>query len=120
MKKSGKYDKKTGKITWTITVNPDGNDIGGATLKDDFFKKAESIEVTLKDGSSASGTYRYYDSNNNKLDDNITDFSKVSYIRFSGQKGKKSNTKTYVITYTTDAKNSSWNKKNCDKYSYLR
>ena len=111
IKKSGKYDKKTGKITWTITVNPDGNDIGGATLKDDFFKKAESIEVTLKDGSSASGTYRYYDSNNNKLDDNITDFSKVSYIRFSGQKGKKSNTKTYVITYTTDAKNSSWNKK---------
>ncbi|WP_270743678.1 hypothetical protein [Streptococcus infantarius] len=110
IKKSGKYDKKTGKITWTITVNPDGNDIGGATLKDDFFKKAESIEVTLKDGSSASGTYRYYDSNN-KLDDNITDFSKVSYIRFSGQKGKKSNTKTYVITYTTDAKNSSWNKK---------
>lgn len=108
IKKTGKYDDKTGLITWTITVNPDGNDIGGATLKDDFFKDATSITVALKDGSSASGTFRYYDSNNKQLDDNIKDFSKVAYIRFSGQKGQKSNTKTYVITYTTKASNLEW------------
>ncbi|MFP3766742.1 SpaA isopeptide-forming pilin-related protein [Streptococcus sp. TATVAM-FAB35] len=108
IKKTGKYDDKTGLITWTITVNPDGNDIGGATLKDDFFKDATSITVALKDGSSASGTFRYYDSNNKQLDDNIKDFSKVAYIRFSGQKGKKSNTKSYVITYTTKATNLEW------------
>ncbi|UOC11076.1 SpaA isopeptide-forming pilin-related protein [Streptococcus equinus] len=108
IKKTGKYDDKTGLITWTITVNPDGNDIGGATLKDDFFKDATSITVALKDGSSASGTFRYYDSNNKQLDDNLKDFSKVAYIRFSGQKGKKSNTKSYVITYTTKATNLEW------------
>ncbi|SDQ39407.1 SpaA isopeptide-forming pilin-related protein [Streptococcus equinus] len=108
IKKTGKYDDKTGLITWKITVNPDGNDIGGATLKDDLFKDATSITVALKDGSSASGTFRYYDSNNKQLDDNIKDFSKVAYIRFSGQKGKKSNTKSYVITYTTKATNLEW------------
>lgn len=108
IKKTGKYDDKTGLITWTITVNPGGNDIGGATLKDDFFKDATSITVALKDRSSASGTFRYYDSNNKQLDDNIKDFSKVAYIRFSGQKGKKSNTKSYVITYTTKATNLEW------------
>lgn len=108
IKKTGKYDDKTGLITWTITVNPDGNDIGGATLKDDFFKDATSITVALKDGSSASRTFRYYDSNDKQLDDNIKDFSKVAYIRFSGQKGKKSNTKSYVITYTTKATNLEW------------
>lgn len=108
IKKTGKYDDKTGLVTWTITVNPDGNDIGGATLKDDFFKDATSITVALKDGSSASGTFRYYDSNDKQLDDNIKDFSKVAYIRFSGQKGKKSNTKSYVITYTTKATNLEW------------
>ncbi|SCW39339.1 Cna protein B-type domain-containing protein [Streptococcus equinus] len=108
IKKTGKYDDKTGLITWTITVNPDGNDIGGATLKDDFFKDATSITVALKDGSSASSFFHYYDSNNKQLDDNIKDFSKVAYIRFSGQKGKESNTKSYVITYTTKATNLEW------------
>ncbi len=108
IKKTGKYDDKTGLITWTITVNPDGNDIGGATLKDDFFKDATSITVALKDGSSASSSFHYYDSNNKQLDDNIKDFSKVAYIRFSGQKGKESNTKSYVITYTTKATNLEW------------
>lgn len=108
IKKTGKYDDKTGLITWKITVNPDGNDIGGATLKDDFFKDATSITVALKDGSSASSSFHYYDSNNKQLDDNIKDFSKVAYIRFSGQKGKESNTKSYVITYTTKATNLEW------------
>ncbi|WP_288263798.1 SpaA isopeptide-forming pilin-related protein [uncultured Streptococcus sp.] len=108
IKKTGKYDDKTGLITWKITVNPDGNDIGGATLKDDLFKDATSITVALKDGSSASSYFHYYDSNNKQLDDNIKDFSKVAYIRFSGQKGKESNTKSYVITYTTKATNLEW------------
>lgn len=108
IKKTGKYDDKTGLITWKITVNPDGNDIGGATLKDDLFKDATSITVALKDGSSASSYFHYYDFNNKQLDDNIKDFSKVAYIRFSGQKGKESNTKSYVITYTTKATNLEW------------
>lgn len=108
IKKTGKYDDKTGLITWKITVNPDGNDIGGATLKDDLFKDATSITVALKDGSSASSFFHYYDSNNKQLDDSIKDFSKVAYIRFSGQKGKESNTKSYVITYTTKATNLEW------------
>jgi len=92
VKKTGKYDKSTGKITWTITVNPDGNNIYGAILKDDFLKDAQDLKISPEN----KGYHIYYDSK-----------GKIDYIKFTGNPNRKS----YTITYTTDAKNSSWNKK---------
>ncbi|MGY3781749.1 hypothetical protein ACWH5J_10820, partial [Streptococcus gallolyticus] len=92
IKKSGKYDKTTGKITWTITINPDGNNIYGAILKDDFLKDAQDLKISPEN----KGYHIYYDSQ-----------GKIDYIRFTGNPNRKS----YKITYTTDANNSSWNKK---------
>lgn len=92
VKKSGKYDSSTGKITWTITVNPNGNNIAGAILKDSFLSEASDLKI-----SPENKGYRIYYGSDGKID----------YIRFNGKK----NTKSYTITYTTDAKNSSWDKK---------
>ncbi|WP_423216196.1 SpaA isopeptide-forming pilin-related protein [Streptococcus equinus] len=90
VKKTGEY--KDGKIKWTITVNSNGNNLYGAILKDDFLKKTQDLTI-----SPDNKGYRiYYDKNGN-----------VDYIKFTGNPNRKS----YTITYTTDAKNSSWDKK---------
>ena len=89
MVKTGTYDKATDTITWTITVNENGNDIAGAELTDTMFSsvQADAIKVSpsqvgmtiVKD--DASGT--------------------IQRITFSALEGGTTNTQTYIITYTT-------------------
>ncbi|WP_287969575.1 hypothetical protein [Streptococcus sp.] len=90
VKKTGEY--KDGKINWTITINSNGNNLYGAILKDDFLKDAQDLKISPEN----KGYHIYYDKN-----------GKVDYIKFTGNPNRKS----YTITYTTDAKNSSWDKK---------
>lgn len=110
--KDGKYNLSDNTITWTIEVNENHNDIAGAILKDEFLKKAISLTIERRsdDGKawiSASGSYRLYDANGNKLEEDETDFSKIDHIRFNGEH----NHKYYKITYKTKAGSvsKSWN-----------
>ncbi|GAB6886484.1 hypothetical protein B279_02575 [Streptococcus equinus ATCC 33317] len=110
--KDGKYNSSDNTITWTIEVNENHNDIAGAILKDEFLKKAISLTIERRsdDGKawiSASGSYRLYDANGNKLEEDETDFSKIDHIRFNGEH----NHKYYKITYKTKAGSvsKSWN-----------
>lgn len=110
--KDGKYNSDDNTITWTIEVNENHNDIAGAILKDEFFKKAISLTIERRsdDGKtwiSASRSYRLYDANGNKLEEDETDFSKIDHIRFNGEH----NHKYYKITYKTKAGSvsKSWN-----------
>ncbi len=96
VKKSGKYDSSTGKITWTITVNPNGNDIAGAILKDSFLSEASDLTISPDKG------YRIYNTSGGYWDGKDT--SDIAYIRFTGSK----NTKSYTITYTTDVSDTGW------------
>lgn len=96
VKKSGKYDSSTGKITWTITVNPNGNDIAGAILKDSFLSEASDLTISPSNG------YRIYNTSGGYWDGNDT--SDIAYIRFTGKK----NTKSYTITYTTNVTDTGW------------
>lgn len=88
MVKTGTYDKATDTITWTITVNENGNDIAGAELTDTMFSsvQADSIKVSpSQDGmtitQNSDGT--------------------IQKITFSAPEGGTTNTQTYTITYTT-------------------
>ncbi len=92
VKKSGTYDSSTGKITWTITVNPNGNDIAGAILKDSFLSEASDLKISPSD----TGYTIQYDSSGN-----------VSKIKFNAVSDGK-NTNTYTITYTTDVTDTGW------------
>lgn len=110
--KDGKYNSSDYTITWTIEVNENHNDIAGAILKDELLKKATSLTIERRsdDGKSwisASGSYRLYDANGNKLEEDEKDFSKIDHIRFNGEH----NHKYYKITYKTKAGSvsESWN-----------
>ena len=92
VKKSGTYDSSTGKITWTITVNPNGNDIAGAILKDSFLSEASDLKISPSD----TGYTIQYDSSGN-----------VSKIKFNAVSDGK-NTNNYTITYTTDVTDTGW------------
>ncbi len=92
VKKSGKYDSSTGKITWTITVNPNGNDIAGAILTDSFLSEASDLTISPSD----TGYTIQYDSSGN-----------VSKIKFNAVSDGK-NTNNYTITYTTDVSDTGW------------
>lgn len=92
VKKSGKYDSSTGKITWTITVNPNGNDIAGAILTDSFLSEASDLKISPSD----TGYTIQYDSSGN-----------VSKIKFNAVSDGK-NTNNYTITYTTDVSDTGW------------
>lgn len=92
VKKSGKYDSSTGKITWTITVNPNGNDIVGAILTDSFLSEASDLKISPSD----TGYTIQYDSSGN-----------VSKIKFNAVSDGK-NTNNYTITYTTDVSDTGW------------
>lgn len=96
VKKSGKYDSSTGKITWTITVNPNGNDIAGAVLTDSFLSEASDLTISPSNG------YRIYNTSGGYWDGNDT--SDIAYIRFTGA----TNHKSYTITYTTDVTDTGW------------
>lgn len=93
IQKKGEYDSKTGFITWTITVNPKGNNIGGAILKDDFLKNAQDLKISPENKDYSIE----YDSKH-----------KVDYIKFTGNP----NTNSYTITYKTKANHSGWSPSN--------
>ncbi|SEQ12039.1 hypothetical protein SAMN05216346_10537 [Streptococcus equinus] len=88
IQKQGKYDPKTGLISWKITVNPKGNNIGGAVLKDSFLKKATDVKISPDKDYCIN-----YDSE-----------GKINYIKFTGNP----NTQSYTITYNTKADTSGW------------
>lgn len=81
VEKSGSYDSSTGLITWTIVVNPDGDNIAGYTLSDDMMKSAISLSVS----PSTNRTVDY-------------DAGTVTFI---GTGDPATNTNTYTIVYTT-------------------
>lgn len=78
--KSGSYNADSNKITWTITVNANQNDIAGAVLTDDMLAQASNIKIEPSAGAIKTS---------------------AGYT-FSATSGGK-NTNTYTITYTTDA-----------------
>lgn len=78
--KSGSYNADSNKITWTITVNANKNDIAGAVLTDDMLAQASNIKIEPSAGITKTSTG----------------------YSFSATSGGK-NTNTYTITYTTDA-----------------
>ena len=79
LQKYGSYDKATGKIRWTITVNRNGNNIAGATLTDSMFT-GQTVTVSPESGYTLNG----------------------ETITFNGVDGD-TNTQTYTITFETDA-----------------
>lgn len=96
MVKTGSYDKATNLITWTITVNENGNNIAGAELTDGMFKDLDPSAFTVTVGGQKvtpgddNSGIQIVQTNNNKVDK----------ITFSGVNGD-TNTNTYTITYTT-------------------
>ena len=67
LQKWGNYNSGSGKIQWTITLNPDKQDIGGYTLKDAMTIDGETVSIpagtaitmTGSDGSSQTITLPY-------------------------------------------------------------
>lgn len=81
--KWGSYDKATDLITWTITVNKNGNDLTGKVLTDEMFKQfTDKSQITI---TPANG----YEWNGNNL-------------KFTALENGV-NTQTYTITYTTQS-----------------
>lgn len=92
MVKTGTYDKATDTITWTITLNENGNDIAGSELTDTMFSsvQADSITVSpIQDGMTI-------------VKDDTT--GTIQKIIFSALEGGTTNTQTYTITYTTPSR----------------
>lgn len=83
-KSSQGYDPDTGMIKWSVTVNPDKNDIAGALLTDTLFDRASELTFSTTDG---------YTIEKDKT-------GKLTGIRFKAVDGKK-NTQAYTITYKT-------------------
>lgn len=89
MVKTGTYDKTTDTITWSITVNENGNDIAGAELTDTMFSSVQADSITVspsRDGMTI-------------VSDDTT--GTIQKITFSALEGATTNTQTYTITYTT-------------------
>lgn len=82
--KNAVYNKDTGTITWTITINPNGQDLTGAVLTDAMLGSAKSIQILPDNGYTREGT-------------GVT-FTAVN---------EGPNTQSYTITYTTEA-NPAW------------
>lgn len=87
--KTGSYDPETKLITWTIVVNPDGDDIAGYVLTDDMMKLAQSLSVK---GSNVSGTV-------DETAGYTVDYE-TGTVTFTAAAGG-TNKNTYTITYTT-------------------
>lgn len=87
VRKQGVYDSATGNITWTVVVNPDGNDISGYKLTDAMLKEALSFSITPNDGSFEA----------------IRDEESgvVLGFLFKTLDGETANNRTYTLVYTT-------------------
>lgn len=81
LQKWGSYDGGTGKITWTIRLNPDRQDIGGYTLKDTMTIDGETVSIpqgtlitmTGSDGNSQIITLPY------TFPEGASDFYTITY-----------------------------------------
>ena len=89
MVKTGAYDKATDTITWTITVNENGNDIAGAELTDTMFSSVQADAITVSPSQDGMTIVK----------DDAT--GTIQKITFSALEGGTTNTQTYTITYTT-------------------
>lgn len=95
--KRGEYSGWNGKINWTIVVNEGNRNIAGAILKDDVFSELTAEDISIKDGNWQSVSPVEYLIN---TDEN----GKVASIIFSPLEVMGgSNTKKYIITYSTEA-----------------
>ena len=92
LNKNGSYDPKTGKITWTITIIPNGVSMDGYVLKD-----------TLPTGCKMTGEFKIEANGTTIVDE--SDFAKdedsFSYT-FSGTK-YQTPAHSYTVTYKTTA-----------------
>ena len=92
LNKNGSYDPKTGKITWTITIIPNGVSMDGYVLKD-----------TLPTGCKMTGEFKIVENGTAIVDE--SDFAKdedsFSYT-FSGTK-YQTPAYSYTVTYKTTA-----------------
>lgn len=91
--KWGSYDKATDLITWTITVNKNGNDLTDKVLTDSMFSKLEpgNIKITDKEGKPITTGYTI---------NTDSETGKVTNITFTAVENEVNN-QTYIITYTT-------------------
>lgn len=79
--KTGSYDKTTDNITWTITVNKNGNDLTGKVLTDEMFAQfTDKSKITITPGNGYE-----WDGDN---------------LKFMAVENGVNN-QTYTITYTT-------------------
>lgn len=93
LKKTGAFDAASGTITWTITVNADGNNIAGYVLSDNMLSQANgTIQIQNANGSTVSN------GETTNANGSIT-FNAVTDSNGDGT--ADSNTNTYIITYTT-------------------
>lgn len=83
-KTSQGYDPATGLVKWSVTVNPDKNDIAGALLTDTLFDSVSDLVLSPDNGYTIEK-------------DNA---GKITGIKFKAVEGNK-NTQTYTITYKT-------------------
>lgn len=85
--KTGSHNVTTGKLDWTITVNPNGVDIAEAELKDDMFSDLAENDFTISPGDS----YEFIRDSENKI---------IGILFKPVAEGGK-NTQSYTITYST-------------------
>lgn len=89
IQKTGDYNPVTKEITWTITINPEGRDMKGYTLKDEM-TGADGSEIKLPDEVTLT-----------KINSDGTTESKKIKLPYTFD--KENDTATYEITYTTEA-----------------
>ena len=94
--KSGSYDWN-GKINWTITVNEGNRNIAGAILTDDVFGELTPADITIRDGNGQIVSSAEYIINK----DENGQVTSIAFYPLELTAG--SNTKKYVITYSTEA-----------------
>ena len=88
LSKSSSYDKTSNKITWTIKINENKNDIAGTVLTDTMFDQVKVADLKSTDTSGMK-----INANPNGM---------IKNIEFLATNGGR-NTKPYTLTYQTDA-----------------
>lgn len=101
LSKSSSYDKASNKITWTIKINENKNDIAGTILTDTMFNKVKVADLRSTDMAG--------------MKINANPDGTIKNIEFSATDGGR-NTKQYTLTYQTDAGPApqSWGEKSSD------
>ncbi|MDD6685849.1 MAG: Cna B-type domain-containing protein [Lachnospiraceae bacterium] len=90
LKKTGTYDKTTGKISWRITVNPSGKDISGWKIED-------TLRYPLYGQYTVWNEAKTYEASGGQTGDNNLSFTFPQDLKDNQKKAK------YYIDYWTDA-----------------